>query len=359
VAGGGWLYLSRLNQPPRTAAPSIAGTSEPLPEIALPRSDAGGLTRIELTRPNDDGQPGMQTITLRKQGPAWEMTSPLTTRASLSKVSALIDNLQNLHLWTMLDGGTGLYDQYDLGDSKALHIVAWKGPDRGQDKVIDLFCGKSGPQGQLVRLGGRDGTFALVNWGPQGYAGFLYARDVRSWRETSILKFDEDDAVRIEIINPNGFFSFSKNDGEWKGSFTRRGKSGNRLAPAPTSTSTSASTWRGFDPSRVRALLAAYRSLDADDFAQPEDRPRSGVDDAERTGGVIRIKLRNGAADLVVRIGKLTMSTSRWAIDKSRFAITDGGDGTLYALSPWTAGWATGPASQFEKTRTKEQEPTR
>jgi len=323
---------------------------------SAPKSDAARLTRIELSRPDDsdqaDGAPEMQTVTLERRGADWEMTAPLRTRASLAKVAALIDNLENLHLWAMLDGGTGLYDRYDLGDSKALHIVAWTGPDkardRARDRVIDLYCGKSGPQGQLVRLAGRDGTFALVNWGPQGYAGFLYARDVRSWREVSISRFDEDDAERIEITNPNGSFSFSRRagagaGGQWTGTFARRGRDGALRAPEPA--------WPGFDPGRVRDLLAAYKALDADDFGQPAERAGSGVDEAERTGGVLRIKLRSSASDVVVRVGKPTMSRSRWAIDKSRFAVRDGGDGTLYALSPWTARWATGPASQFELPR--------
>jgi hypothetical protein len=351
--GGGWLYLSRLDKQNRAAAHAGAATPETLPPIALAPGDAERLTKLELARPDDDHKSKIQTVTLEKHGLDWEMTAPLKTKASTSKVAALIDNLENLHLWKIVDTGTARYEAYDLTEGKALHVVAWKGPD----KVTDLFCGKSSPQGQLTRIAGKDGVFALVNWGPQGYAGFLYTRDVRSWRETSILKFNEDDAIRIEITNPNGRFLFSRGADGWTGSFSKRHQNGNGDSgsnggsgdkndqgdqPGPA--------WRGFDPSRIKDLLRAYEALDADDFGDEDDRTHTGVDRAERTGGVIRIQLKNAAADLVMRIGAPTLSNSRWAIKDSRWAVKDGGDGTLYALSPWTAGWATAPAGQFEKT---------
>ncbi len=47
----------------------------------------------------------------------------------------------------------------------------------------------------------------------------------------------------------------------------------------------------------------------------------------------------------MIKVGKVQKGTSRWA-------VKDGGD-TLYALSSWSADWATGDASKFEKSDDK------
>jgi Domain of unknown function (DUF4340) len=238
----------------------------------------------------------------------------------------------------ILEPGAGSEEAYNLTDPKALHVVAWT----GNDKVIDLSFGKTVPEGQVARTPAIPGALVIANSGSQGYSGFLYTRGVRSWRETSIFQFHAAEAMRVEITNENGFFSFSR-DGAigWVGSFTPRGKSGGLGSPE--------GDWRRFDPSKVEDLLRVYQSLGADDFGTEEDRPGSGVDDAEKTGGVLRITLAGDGGDRALRVGKLTKSTTRWALAGSRWAIEVGGDGTLYALSPWTAGWATADAARFER----------
>jgi hypothetical protein len=326
---GGALALVRQPGSAGPSAPPVPGPP-PLPAIALGADDARALTRLEVGRPDDDDPARRLTVTLERRAGGWEMTAPIVTEASGAAVEEAIANLENLHLWKQLDPGTGFYQQYDLTDDKALHLVAW----RGGKKVLDLFCGKGAEEGQLVRLPDRDGMFALVNWGPQGYQGFLFTRDVRAWRETSIFKFVPEDAVKIEITNPHGAFQFARENGRWVGSRPdRRGRG--------------TGAWARFDPAKIAQLLRDYQALAADNFGERENRAASGVDDAEHTGGVIRIGLRSGA-NLTLRVGKLAHDTSRFAIADSRWAIKDGGDGTLYALSPYTAGWATADARKFE-----------
>ena len=332
VIGGGF-YLWQL----KPGAQVVESLPEVLPNIALSKADAGRITKIELTSPDANDKSQIRAIAIERENQDWELTFPLKTRASTSKVEALIDNLENLHLWEVIDRGTGLYDQYDLSDAKALHIVAWK----GAEKAIDAYCGRTSTHGQFVRLAGKDGIFALVNWGQVGYQGFLYTRDLRSWRETSILRFDEAAAIQVEIANRNGLFLFSRKSDKWEGSFTKRGRNGNLGRPE--------GEWARFDESKVRDLLRAYRSLSADDFGDEGEKSDSGVDLAEKTGGIVRIRFGGKASDLTIRVGKLANRTTRWAIKDSRWAIREGGDGTLYALAPWTAAWATADVTKFEK----------
>lgn len=335
--GAGGFRLLR-HRPTAITAVAVRPAPSALPAIALGGADAAKLTRIELTRPDDrnndrdDDRAGTRSlkITMERRGPGWELTTPIVTEASSAKVGEAIQNLETLHLWKQLDPGTSYYNQYDLTEDRALHIVAW----RGADKVVDLFCGKGSTDGQLVRLTDRDGMFALINWGPQGYAGFLFTRTLQDWRETSIFEFAEGDAVRIEIHNENGALLFTKTDGKWVASRARS------HAGAPKA-------WSGFDPAKIDDLLRDYRTLAAEDFGDAVNRADAGVDDAERTGGVIRITLESGAA-LTLRVGKLTNNAARWAMKDSRWAVKDGGDGTLYAVAPWPAAWATADGHKFE-----------
>jgi uncharacterized protein DUF4340 len=323
------------------ATPAAGPPAQALPEIALAVGDGERLTKIELSRPDDDDASLLSVITLERQGRDWELTSPIRARASGSKVQELVANLGRLQVWKRIDDGTGLYDQDDLTDGKALHVVAWQ----GTTKRSDFFCGKSSTAGQLARVAGQDGIFALVNWGPRGYQGFLYTRALRSWRETSVFAFDADAVVAVEITNRSGRLVFSRTAHGWAGSLRRR-RRGGELGQLER-------TWSRFDPSRVDDLLTTFKSLSADDFGRRQDRASSGVDDAEATGGVLRIELAGDPSEVTLRVGKPTKSNgnSRWNIEDSRWAVNDGDDGALYVLAPWTAGWVTAGPARFERAQ--------
>jgi hypothetical protein len=327
------LYFSRENEQKRVVAES---SLPDLPTIGLTKIDADRITKLVLTTPDDDDKSKSHTLLLEKEGADWELTSPIKTVASVSKVEALISNLRDLKIKDAIDRGTDSYDEFDLTDPRAVHVVAWE----GEKKVSDLYFGKSGTRGQLVRVSGADGVFAVANSRSEGFAGFLYTRDLRGWRETSILKFDASDVVSVDIANKNGFFTFTKIGNKWSGSLAKRDVHGKQGAPEPS--------WTTFDGSKVDELIGNYKSLSADDFGEEQDRAASGVDEAEETGGVIHIRLKDNGGDQMIKVGKLSKKASRWAIKDSRWALKEGGDGTLYVLSPWTADWATADAKKFE-----------
>jgi hypothetical protein len=322
----------------RTAGSSSAAPELTIPTLAFSKADAQAISRIELTRPDPDDQQRLHTIILEKGRFGWEIASPIKGEASASKVEALLENLSGISIRLVIDEGSAFYDEYNLTEPKALHVVAWK----GQERLRDLYFGKTDPRGQITRVSGVRGVFAVTNWGPDGYSGFLFTRHLRSWRETSILKFAEDDATQIDIVNKNGSLSFTKTNNTWVATRARRDAQG-KLANVDHE-------WRAFDESKVRDLLRNYRSLSADDFGEDADRATSGVDNAEESGGVIRIAVEGRSAPLTVRVGRISTRETPWAIKGNRWAVVDGGIGTLYVLSPWTADWAVSDASRFERT---------
>ena len=159
---------------------------------------------------------------------------------------------------------------------------------------------------------------------------------MKNWRETSILKFEDANAIQVEVVNKNGSFSFSKNGEKWSGSYAKRDKDG-KLGSAEKE-------WKKFSEEKVKDLLRAYKALMAEDFG--DEKSDTGLDKAEENGGVVRIKLKDNAGDLAIKVGKVQKGTSR-------YALKDGGDGTIYVLSSWSADWATAAASKFEKADDK------
>jgi len=323
VALGGGYYVTRQNKQKEISAHSATAATADLPAIGVSKDDVEALTKIEIKNA-DKGN-----VTLEKKGDAWELTAPLSAKANTSNVRSVLDNLKDIKVKESIDRGTATYGQYELNDEKGVHVVAYK----GDAKVFDAYFGKSGSRGQLARINGKDGV-----WVVGGYSGFLYTREVKNWRETSILKFEDANVIQVSVTNPNGQFSFSKNDDKWSGSYAKRDKDKKLEKPEKK--------WEKFDEAKVKDMLRAYKSLTAEDFG--DEKSDTGLAEAEANGGVVQIKLKDNAGDLTVKVGKVSKGTSR-------YAIKDGGDGVIYVLSSYSADWATADKAKFEKSDDKKK----
>jgi uncharacterized protein (UPF0333 family) len=325
------LYVTGQNKSKDVAAHATTKASSDLPSVALSKDDVEKITKVEVTNPDRDDKTKQHHVVLEKKGDDWVVTAPVQAKANGPNVKSLIDNLKELKAKEVIDRTTGSYDQYELTDEKGLHVVAWK----GGDKAEDLYFGKSGSRGQMVRIAGKDGVYVV-----SGYASYQYSRELKNWRETSILKFEDDNAIQVEVTNKSGLFSFSKNGDKWSASLTKRDKDGKLEKPEKE--------WKRFDEAKVKDLLRAYKGLSADDFGEEKDKADSGVQAAEQTGGVVHIRLKDNAADYTIRVGKTSKGSSRWAMKS--------GDETLYTLASWSSDWATAEPSKFEKPDDKKKD---
>ena len=321
----GAFYFSRQQEKKDTAAHTITATSADLPQVALPKDDTDKITKIEIKNADKS------TVTLEKKGDAWELTAPVSAKAEQSNVKSLLDNLRDLKVKETITKSADLYGQYDLTDEKAVHVVAFK----GADKAVDLYFGKSGSRGQVMRSGGKDGVYVAG-----GYSSYLYTREVKNWREKTILKFEDANAIQVTVENKNGLFSFSKNDDKWAGTFTGRDKDG-KLNKEPEK------KWEKFEGDKVKDLLRAYKSLNAEDFG--DDKSDAGFADAVKEGGVVKIKLKDNAGDFTINVGKTSKGSSRYAQKE--------GSNITYTISSWSADWATAEPKKFEKGEKKDEKP--
>lgn len=319
---GAAFWFSRQKDKKDEAAHAPSASSADMPAIAVPKDDVDKITK--LTIKNAD----KSDVTLEKKGENWELTAPVSAKAEQSNVKSLLDSLKELKLKESITKSGDLYGQYDLTDEKAVHVVAYK----GADKAADLYFGKSGSRGQVVRIGGKDGVYVGT-----GYSSYVYTRDVKSWRERTIAKFEDANAIAVTVENKTGLFSFSKNDDKWSGAVTLRDKDG-KLNKEPEK------KWDKFEPEKVKDLLRAYKSLNAEDFG--DEKSDTGFADAAKEGGIVRIKLKDNAPEVVIKVGKASKGTSR-------FAQKEGVD-IVYTISSWSGDWATAEQSKFEKSDKKD-----
>lgn len=299
-----------------------AGATD-LPALALPEADIPNITKLHIKNADKSD------VTLERKGETWEVTAPVQAAANQKNVTQLLDNLKALKATEVIDRTAGSYEQYELSDAKAVHLVAYK----GDTPALDLYFGKSGKRGQMTRIAGTDGVYIA-----DGYSSFLYTREVKNWRETELLKFEDKNVIQATVENKNGKFSFSKNGEEWSGSYQERGDDGSLKK---------AGSWDEFEPKKVGDMLRAYKNLRAQDFA--EEGADTGLDQPNEDGGTVHIVLQDDAGKFTIKVGKVQAGSNR-------FALKEGGDGTVVVLSSWSADWATAEKSKFEKDAPKEGE---
>jgi len=271
------LYLTQKKQKEHATAHSAVAATADLPTITVAKDDVEKIDKIEIKNADKS------TVTLQKKGDTWEVTAPVSAKANTANVRSLLDNLKELKAKEIIDRTAGTYGQYELTDEKAVHVTAFK----GAEKAADLYFGKSGSRGQMLRVGGRDGVYIA-----SGYSSYLYTREMKNWRETSILKFEDANVIQAAITNKNGSFSFSKNGETWAGTFTKRDKDGKLEKKAEKE-------WKGFDEAKVKDMLRAYKGLSAEDFA--DEKADTGLADAEANGGVIKITPKDNAGEHTIK----------------------------------------------------------
>lgn len=308
-------YMTQKGEAEQRAERGQATAVADLPTIALPEADVAAITKVEIKNA-DKGE-----VTLVKDGENWKLVKPVEALANGKNVEQLVENLKALKVKEVIAKDDATYEQYDLTDGKAVHVVAYK----GDAKAVELFFGKSGTRGQMVRLVDKPGVFTV-----EGYSSFLYTREVKNWRETKVASFAAENVVGVTVDNANGQFSFSKNDDKWTGTFTAR-KDGELKAKPEKD-------WAKLEPKKIDEMIRAYKDLKAIDFA--EAGADTGLDDPMANGGVVTFKLKDGAGDVTIKVGKVQKGTNRFAVKE--------GDSVQVVLSSWSADWATAEQKKFE-----------
>ena len=315
---GGYV-MTRQGKEKDTKA-HMASVAKNLPKVGVAKEQGEKVTKLVVKSKDHD------EVVLEKKGTVWRLSKPLDALASASNVDAILKNLEKLELGTVIadNADEKTFEKYELDEKNATHVQVFA----GDEKVLDAYFGKSGTRGQIARLGGNPAVYTA-----KGYSSFLFAKEVKSWRDTDILNFEDGNVIAIELDNKSGRFSFTKNADKWSGAFYGRDAKTGAVAEK-------ASKWERFDEAKVKDLLTAFKNLKASDFAK--QGADTGIDKAAEEGGVLKVKFKDGNGDVVLKVGKKQEADNR-------YLVKEGGDGTIFVISSYSAALAVGDVEKFSK----------
>jgi hypothetical protein len=166
----------------------------------------------------------------------------------------------------------------------------------------------------MMMVAGKPAIYAA-----SGYSSFLYAREVKGWRDTEIFKFDDANANQFSIADTHGTFSFTKGD-KWAGTF--KGQAIDR-----------------FDDTKVGDAIRSFKNLVAEDFGDGKSPADTGLD---KPDGTVTVNLKDNAGKYLLNVGKVSSGSSRYA--------QKDGNSTIYVIGGVAADWATADVSKFQKS---------
>jgi hypothetical protein len=320
---GGALFLTNKKQKEEEATYTLAGQSASLPKLAITEDDIKAIDKVVLTKSAGEDGGAPTEVELTKKGDDWRVTKPVDAEANQANVKSLLDNLKSLKVSELIDASKTSYDKFKVGDNQGLHAVFTK----GGTTVLDARFGENGGRGQMTRIAGKDGVFAV-----KGYSSYLYDREVKGWRDTTVFKFEDSAVTSVTIDNEHGSFAFTKDKDAWVGKF-KEAKGG------------AAKDIERFDDSKLKDMLRAYKGLTADGFAEPGKTPADlGL---AKPAATVLFTLNDGAKR-EVKVGATAEGSSRWA---QASGVND-----LVSISSWAADWAIAEPKKFQKTEEKKDD---
>ncbi|MCU0656394.1 MAG: DUF4340 domain-containing protein [Polyangiaceae bacterium] len=310
VGMAGAAYQAQQADKKENARLTAGAGSSALPEFKLAADDVDKITKLQIKNA-DKGE-----VILEKQGDQWRVKQPVDYPANQQNVKSVLDNLKEIKAKDVIEKSASAYADYQVDDAKAVRVTAFK----GNDKAIDLFFGKSGGRGQMARKDGVEGVFAV-----SGYSSYIYARDTKGWRESSILKFDDAAVTKVEIKNETGEFVFSKEGESWSGKL--KNDKIERL-----------------DENKVKDMLRAYKGLMAEDFGDGKSDADAGLDSPSST---VTFTLKEGNP-IKLLVGKPSSGENRF--------LRKDGDKQIYVIAAWASGWAVAKTDKFQKPEEKKDD---
>jgi hypothetical protein len=319
VLGGSYFFLNKKEKA-EAAQYTLSSRAAELPKLAVSEEDTKKIDKIQITKAGSDGGAPVE-VELVKSGEDWKLSKPVDALTNQANVKSLLDNLKSLKSSEMIDPAPASYEKFGVSDDKALHAVFHK----GNEVALDVYFGESGGRGQMTRLAGKPGVFAV-----KGYSSYLYSRDVKGWRDLTIFKFEDTAVTHASITNEHGAFTFEKEGETWKGKFAKpKGQ---------------AAAIKDFDESKVKDMIRAYKSLNADGFAEGKTEADVGLDSPKAT---ISFTLKDGAKR-DIKIGTNAEGSSRWVKAST-------GD-EIWSIGSWAADWAVAELKKFQKEKSDKKD---
>lgn len=227
---GGTVYLLKKRDADGDAAP--AAERSPLPTVSR---DA--IAEVSITRP---GQPAIRLV---KQGAVFRVAAPVEAAADATAVDAVLEKLTTLEFVTVAATNTSNHAVLEVDDLHAIHVVA-KGA--GGNALVDLRIGAYRGGNTMIRVNGANDVLAV-----RGSIKYAFNKEVREFRDRTILDTDASDVRAVSFVSDQGTFRFERNaSDEWVQAAGER-------------------PIERFSASKVDGIVSAVSRLRASDFAAP------------------------------------------------------------------------------------------
>ena len=235
-----------------------------LPAIEV---DANTVSAIEITRPNGE------TVLLSKETGTWRVAEPLDADADQGNVTSALDRLGDLQITRIVATRPESYERLEVDDAHAVRVRALA----GQETVAEVAIGKYANGITMLRVEDRGEVF-----GASGSLRFAFDRELKAWRNRTVVDVDPQTVRSIRFRNPNGTFEFDRSEAGWSASQGAR-KLGD------------------FDPSKVDSLVSSAARLTASDFAdQSVSAKQAGLEEPE---AAVALTVGEGDPPTVLELG--------------------------------------------------------
>ncbi len=349
VLGGLAVYLVRS----RTGNTDSSEGERP----TLPTIERDDITALEFTRPPPSGEGEPEHVRLELHDGAWRVTEPVDAPADASAVDTTIDKLVHLAVVGTAATHPEHHAELEVDDEHGVHVIVHGASGVLLNMMVGAFRGGS----TMVRQSGQD-TVVTV----RGSIRFAFARDLKDWRNRSMLDLEAGEVRVAEWVGPNGTFRFARPEvageptppaegedeapsapattlGDWAPTEVSyvppppEGDAGVAVAPAAPST-----TLANFAASRVTSVVSSLAHMRAADFAAADvDRAGAGISDASA-----RVTLTIGSGESAERH---TVVVGSEASSGNFYAMRDE-DPTIFVISRFLMEKVSPQASAFEQT---------
>jgi hypothetical protein len=234
--------------------------------LRLPDLERDQIAAIEITRPEDNGN----AVRLERRNDEWWLTQPLEARADQSAVTTVLDKLDELEAAGVAVSNPNFHERLEVDPAHGVRVIV-RGADGAQ--LADLWIGAYRSGSTMVRPEGEERVAQV-----RGSIKFAFNKEVRDWRDRSILNVEADDVNEMAWTGPNGSFRFRRaasaegQAGEWEMAEIS-------YVPAPAEgappSSTALTTIEGFAASKVRSMLTSLARMRASDFAAADVTPEA------------------------------------------------------------------------------------
>ena len=176
VAVGAAIYVKSQPQKGEVRGP------RPRPIAAV---KAGDVKEIEISQ-----NAGKDKVVLKLDG-KWRITAPAQHDADQSLAKTALEQLEKVEFADVVTEKTEKFGEFEVEGEKGCRVVAKDGAGKA---LFDAVVGKAAGGFTLVRPSGKNEV-----WQASGLFKNTYARDLKTWRDHTILEFQAADAEKIAV----------------------------------------------------------------------------------------------------------------------------------------------------------------